>query len=179
MYHQEYYDRLIERVEFIYGKPYWILGNKNHKDKMAGRVSNTGYRQIGVTINKKTITLLSHRVNWYKKYKSLPEYLDHIDGDRDNSRLSNLRIATHSQNMRNRKGVGVSNFLGVSRRIYKNKIKWCANIKLNGKTKYIGSYDNEVDAAKAYNIEAFKVAGDYANLNIITELTSTETIYTR
>ena len=89
--------------------------------------------------------------------------LDHIDHNGLNCQKINLRLANHSQNQQNtkKKNSGTSQYKGVSW----NGKKWFAQIKINGITKYIGLYDNEIDAAKAYDLEAEKLFGEFAQLN--------------
>ncbi len=87
---------------------------------------------------------------------------DHRDGDRLNNQKSNLRIATQSQNNANRKGIGVSGYLGV----FKSGNKWMARIRQPKKDrKYLGTFDTKEQAALAYNMAAIEVHGEFANLN--------------
>lgn len=91
--------------------------------------------------------------------------VDHKDNDPLNNRRDNLRIATRSQNNCNvglRKNK-VSKYKGVS----KLRDKWQAAISKNKKTFYIGIYENEVDAAIAYNERAKELHGEFALLNKI------------
>jgi len=92
------------------------------------------------------------------------EELDHINGDRVDCRSENLRTTNRSLNLANSNGRGGSSrFKGV----YWNKRnqKWIANITVNYKCKYLGSFTNEEDAAKAYDEAAKEAFGDYARTN--------------
>jgi len=93
------------------------------------------------------------------------ELIDHIDGDGLNNQRSNLRVATHSQNMRNSK-IPINNTSGY-KGVYwsKEKNKWCAQIKIDYKNKHLGYFDNKIDAAKAYNEGALKYHGEFAHIN--------------
>ena len=92
---------------------------------------------------------------------------DHINGDKLDNRKNNLRIVTRSQNMMNKKRQknNTSGFKGVSRS--KEKKKWYARICYQGKEYFIGSFNNEKEAAKAYNIKAKEYFGTFALFNKI------------
>jgi hypothetical protein len=90
--------------------------------------------------------------------------VDHMNGNKLDNRNGNLRIATQSQNCGNgkiRKFKKTSRFKGV----YRNKYGWVAQITKDYKIKYIGRFETEVDAAKAYDICATKLFGGFAHLN--------------
>lgn len=97
-----------------------------------------------------------------------PEYpmIDHEDHNGLNNQRSNLRISNNSQNQANRKYTNprVSKFRGVSKGYKEN---WRVNIAYNSKQYYGGSYKTEVEAAKAYNVLAYKYHGEYATINEI------------
>lgn len=93
----------------------------------------------------------AHRIAWIYVYGHEPnEGLDHINGDPSDNRIANLRAASHSKNMQNRKKmVNGSGFSGV----YKNGAKWQARITIQRDGKrhsvYLGTYSNAEEAAKA------------------------------
>ena len=76
----------------------------------------------------------------------------HIDGDRFNNDLDNLKIDT-KRSTSAVKSNGTSKYVGVSWR--KKSNKWVAQIKMNRKKYHLGLFNNEIDAAEAYN-EALK-----------------------
>ena len=92
---------------------------------------------------------------------------DHKDGDGLNNCRSNLRICNHQQNHYNlRNQVNTSSiYKGVH--WDKDKHKWRASLKVEGKIKRLGRFKDEVQAALAYNWAALNYFGEYARLNII------------
>jgi len=93
-------------------------------------------------------------------------YVDHINHNGLDNRKANLRPATCRQNSYNRihfRKNPSSKYKGVS--FKKRTKKWTAQIRYNGKTKFIGSYENEIEAAKAYDKAAKKHHGEFAVLN--------------
>jgi len=122
-----------------------------------------GYITLSVKLNGKAKGFLAHRAAWLIETGELPEVVDHINGDRKDNRISNLRAATVQQNVANRshKPKSSSGYFGVT----KKRKKWEAKIKHKGKDKYLGVYDTPEDAAKAYDIAAISMNGEFATIN--------------
>lgn len=92
------------------------------------------------------------------------QQIDHINGDGLDCRRINMRLCTSAGNNRNRrKSVGTSQFKGVS--WDKSRNAWRATIKIHKKLKYLGRFDSEQAAAKAYDSSAEKLFGEFARLN--------------
>jgi hypothetical protein len=92
--------------------------------------------------------------------------VDHRNCDGLDNRRANLRLATHSQNQcnkRKRRSKTSSRFIGVC--FDKGTGRWCAHVKTEGKTKWLGRFDSETDAAIARDIAAKKYHGEFARLN--------------
>ena len=91
----------------------------------------------------------------------------HRNGDRLDNRKSNLFLAgANVKTQKSKKALGKSSiYKGVSY----NKLskKWRALIKYDGKAYYLGTFTNEIKAAKAYDKAAKKFYGSVAYLNII------------
>ncbi len=91
--------------------------------------------------------------------------VDHRNNNPLDNRRENLRLATHSQNMCNRRKRKntTSRFNGVS--FNKKYKKWCAQISYNRKQIWLGRFDSELDAAHAYDVAAKKYHKEFARLN--------------
>lgn len=103
-----------------------------------------------VVVNLLGHNYLAHRVIWQMFNGEIPEgmVIDHIDGNPGNNRLSNLRLATISQNLYNKKEHIHS---GLPRGVTFTKGKYQAQISINGKNKYLGRFTTADEAADAYN----------------------------
>ena len=111
-------------------------------------------------------SVFAHRVIWAIKTGAWPTgEIDHIDGQKDNNVFSNLRIATRTENLRNTRSrsTSTSQYLGVCWDT-RNR-KWLAQIVVCKKTKSLGRFRSEIDAAKAYDAAAVKYFGEFANPN--------------
>lgn len=96
------------------------------------------------------------------------EQVDHINGNRVDNRLANLRVCTAQQNSINRISHGSeSGWRGVFRS--GRTCKWQARICVRQKEIYLGTYINPIDAARAYNEAAIRYHGEFARLNTISE----------
>lgn len=111
-----------------------------------GHAALKGYRLVNL-LNQK---FLAHRVVWLYAYGEMPSLsIDHIDGDRGNNRLSNLRQVSHKTNMQNRRKPRKDNstgFIGVK----SHGERFRASICIEGKTTHIGVYDTPEQAHIAY-----------------------------
>ena len=102
------------------------------------------YIQIKTDFNKKNVRLLGHHFAWYSVYGNCDtEQIDHINGNRHDNRICNLRNVTGQQNQWNR--VTAKGYTW-----HKLANKWSAMIKLNNKSIYLGLYNTEQEARTAY-----------------------------
>lgn len=130
------------------GKIYWNKvkqGRGKNKVKIgdeAGSVNNKGY--INVIFFGKSIK--AHRLAWFLHYGFWPKnQIDHLNNDRTDNRILNLKEVTTQMNCQNKK-------------IHKNKLigttfsrgKWVSQIRINGKKTRLGSFDTELEAHQKY-----------------------------
>jgi hypothetical protein len=151
------------RYEPDTGKFFWLIDrpSRTKVGDRAGYLAETGY--IRITYNYTTYR--AHRVAWYLHTGKDPNPLniDHINGDRADNKITNLRLATTAQNAKNqRKRDGTSSrYKGVKWR--EKTGKWQAQITVDGRSVYLGSYDNQLDAHLAYCKAAAVLHGEFAN----------------
>lgn len=119
-----------------------------------------GYIQIGIAGEVHP----AHRLIFLLHHGYCPQYIDHIDGNRTNNNIENLRPATLNQNARNCKvpSHNTSGHKGVC--WDKNRCKWMAYITINNKFKSLGRFDNIEDAAEAYKTAAKQYFGEFARI---------------
>jgi hypothetical protein len=106
---------------------------------------------------------LSHRLAWFYVHRKWPpDQIDHINMDRIDNKISNLREATLAQNRMNEsiKRSNTSGFKGVSWN--KEKRKWEARIGHNRKSYFVGYFDTAVAAHEAWKKQALVRHGPFA-----------------
>ncbi|MBS6034018.1 MAG: HNH endonuclease [Pantoea sp.] len=139
------------------------------RGKPAGSVSKAhGYITLWVNGGN----YYAHVIAWLYMTGKMPEGdIDHADGDRANNKFSNLREASRSQNMANLK-LNSKNSSGYKGVHYVARVnKWVASIGDGGRNCHLGYFKTKEAAASAYNDEAIKRFGEFANLNNIPHVT--------
>lgn len=135
----------------ITAKLYWATDRgPAKKGAEAGSLHSEGYRVV--CVNRKRY--YAHRIIWLISTGAFPAEgldIDHINGDRLDNRLCNLRTVTRSennQNMKRGRTGKTSSQIGVC--WMKRDQKWSASIKANGRRLSLGYYVDEQDAIAAY-----------------------------
>lgn len=133
--------------------------NAKHVGKQALIVDNHGYKKGRIFGED----FMAHRIAWAIYYGEWPaEDLDHINGDRSDNRICNLRLATDSENLRNR-GAQKNNSSGYKGVHFCNRSKsWIAKLQVEKKNVYIGKFSTPEDAYAAYCMAAPKHHGEFA-----------------
>lgn len=106
-----------------------------------------GYRKVSIAWKPKNLQARAHRVIWFMFHGAIPEgmLVDHINGDRSDNRIENLRLVDHADNSQNCTGKGYY--------LSKKTGRWQAYIYINYKSKHLGTYSTE-DAARLAYLEA-------------------------
>lgn len=122
-----------------------------------------GYAIRSVYVNGKGGRISMHRFIMQADHESV---VDHQDGNGLNNTRSNLRICTRQQNAMNmrKQANTTSRYKGV----YLFQGRWVARILVSKKLTYLGTFDDEIEAANAYNTAATEHFGQYAHLNDLT-----------
>lgn len=163
LYHFQPINRNQDMIAFIPYKEHEILVSDEDWHKLSKQkwyiCSNNGY-----AFNNDLKTM--HRLILPCEDKS--KVINHKNGNRIDNRRENLEIvsATENAHMRTKKSCDAkSQYFGVL--YHKQLDKWQSSIKKNHKTYYLGVYQDEKEAAIAYNKKAIELYGETANLNII------------
>lgn len=112
---------------------------------VAGYLNKAGY--IKIMINGKFYQ--AHRLAWFYIHGEWPKnYIDHINGQKDDNRIENLRDVSRNQNQQNRNCHRNGHLIGTT--FNKHAKKWQSQIVINGKQKHIGLFETEQEAHEAY-----------------------------
>ena len=125
-----------------------VSGNVYGKQQQLINTNSRGYIVISFKYMKKHYTIKGHQFGYYYINNIIVDYIDHINGIKNDNRLCNLRSVTNQENTFNNKAKGYC--------WDKSRNKFSAQIKLNGKKIHLGRFDNEEDASNAYK-EAKKI----------------------
>jgi hypothetical protein len=126
-----------------------ILYNKNTGEiigvngKKVGVVDSYGYVIVGFRFNNKKYQIKSHRYAWYYMFNKLPDIIDHINNDKTDNRIMNLRNVSQKENTYNRK----------TNKGYKKSEcgnKYLASITVDGKGIHLGTFNTKEDARIEY-----------------------------
>ena len=116
---------------------------------VAGKIRPDGYIAVRVTVAGRTDVFLAHRVAWLLHYGEWPDgQIDHINGNRRDNRISNLRAVSQHANLMNVK-CPVTSQTGVPGVTWsKHAKRWIVRININKRTKNLGYYLDFNEAVK-------------------------------
>jgi hypothetical protein len=127
-----------------------VVGNNRntHAGDVAGTVHRTGY--VYLMIDRKTYA--AHRLAWFYMFGAWPANdIDHINGNKSDNRLANLRDLPTKLNCQNERSARKNNptgLMGVQFR--KGRQKWTATVRVEGKSYRLGSFSTAEEAHAAY-----------------------------
>lgn len=124
-----------------------------------GCLSGIGYRIISV----KNKLYLEHRLIWIMHGNDPVDFLDHIDGDKLNNRIENLRPAAKTENgwntkLKSNNTSGIKGVCWCKRRMY-----WYGRVRFKGKVHFAGYFKDKDECVKAVRELREKLHGDFAN----------------
>jgi hypothetical protein len=126
--------------------------NGRQPGKLAGNLDPQGYLRTRIS----GVVYSNHRLTYYLHTGEQPDYLDHVNGERDDNRIENLRPCTNAQNQWNR--------IVVDKGIYRAAGKWQVSISANGRLHYQGVFE-DIAEARACAAKAIKeLHGEFARI---------------
>ena len=137
-----------------------FIRNGINKDDLAGHLNKKGY--LAIRINYRSYQ--GYRLAWLIMTGEWPKCeIDHRDLNPANNRWNNLRESTHSQNKHNRgkNKNNTSGYKGVFLQKNSTDRKWFAQIVHKGKTIYLGSFNDPIDAHNKYSEAAKQLHGEF------------------
>lgn len=128
----------------------WAKSQSNRvKNGNSAGYNHHGYIQVRIGDTK----YYTHRLAWLWVYGYIPEKeIDHIDGNRSNNNIDNLREVTSQENSRNRSKSNINKSGHVGVIWNKNASKWQSYIKVCGEQIYLGVFQDKNDAIVARKI---------------------------
>ena len=137
-----------------------IKRGSSHVGDIAGSITWNGYTSI--YIDGKNYR--AHQLAWLYVHGVWPDTdIDHINRNKSDNRIVNLRLASRSQNNIN-SGLHSHNTSGF-RGVYASRNKWAAQIKLNGKKIYLGRFNTAEEAHQCYLAAARELYGEFVQQN--------------
>ena len=150
--------------------------DRRFRGKPAGFIHHTGYRVIKIDYKP----YFAQRLAWLHFHGECPGDLliDHINRDKDDNRICNLRKATFRQNTTNSKARAASGFKGVYLITRSDPPRWTATISnKDGKTLHLGVFRDRTEAAVCYERAARQIYGEFvpSSLQVTGHLTNQHT----
>jgi hypothetical protein len=157
---QEEAHRLFEYKDgALYWKEMVTSRTGNRVGKIAGSIHKSGYRIISVHGHQYKV----HRLMFLYHHGYIPEFIDHINGIKDDNRIENLREATRTQNHQNRFIYKNNTFgiKGVSKQ--KNALNWRCRISYGNKPHELGGFKSKELAIEFMELWREMAHGTFAN----------------
>lgn len=156
-------EEVMQYFTYLDGYLYWKVssGQRARPGDKIKCMSKNGY--IVVQVNNRRYYV--HRLIYLYHHGHFPAFIDHVNGDRSDNRIENLRKASKRENNLNRIGnkCSTSEYKGVN--YDKERGKFKVRIGNGGVAYNIGRFYDEINAAISYDIYAKLLFGEFANLN--------------
>lgn len=137
-----------------------FLWKKRSMGRTLGKVLGTKIWSGYVTMKVANTVYYAHRLAWLYVHGEWPScQIDHIDGNKSNNAIANLRLVTASQNSARRK---TTRSIAPSRGVMPHGTGYVARIHFGGKRHYLGYFATAEAAKAAYEAKAKELHGDYA-----------------
>lgn len=148
-----------EAVLYVDGCLFWRqTSGRGRTDRPIGSMARNGYLLVNWPCKSKRRKLLVHRLVWLYFNDTLPPLLDHINRNKEDNRIENLRPLSFSENARNCGDKHYKNQL--PRGVTMQRGKYKAQIKIKGKTRHIGIYSSVEQASQGYKAFVAKLKAD-------------------
>lgn len=150
------------RIRDAIGRPYDMLEMCNK--------TKEGYLRVDIVDSYgKRAEFQVHRIIWFMHYHTEPNKLvDHIDWNKTNNKIENLRLVDNATNLRNRR-ISINNKSGMAGiRFNENCNRWEANVGINNKHIILGTYRKKDEAIIA-RLAAIQIANSFLGENGFTE----------
>lgn len=144
----EFEKHIRDHLEYSDGELYWkdrVGKGKRFNGKQAGWYDDKGYKRICV----KGRDTPAHRIIFFIHNGYWPKYVDHINRNKGDNRIENLRECTNSQNLFNGSSTNNRSKYGRGVSWHKKKRKYIARVRFNYKTINVGHFDCPEEARKA------------------------------
>lgn len=141
------------------GVIFWLVSRKKSQaGEEAGHIHKSGYRHIEIFGRH----YAAHRLAWFLHYGVNPKHqIDHINKNKSDNRMCNLREATNGQNRSNTRSSSKHGLKGVCFKPWLKEKPWEARITKNKKVIYLGCYKTKEEAHSAYCDAARIYHGDF------------------
>lgn len=136
------------------------LSHKGRVGAQAGSRSERGYLRISIDGER----LLAHRLAWFYAHGKWPiEQLDHVNSNPADNRITNLREASHTQNIQHRKRLKSQSGLKGAH-LVRASGRWRAAIDCDGKKHTLGTFATAEEAHAVYCAAAKRLHGEFAKV---------------
>lgn len=154
-----------EHLEYRDGVVFWKKVPPYCKRVKIGDIAGSLHKISGYhIIMVKYKRIKRAHITWYLTKRAWPnKQTDHIDGNRINDNIENLRLVTPRENNQNMKGHRNGRLPGTFRNRPGRTAKWCAQIHINSRSVHLGSFSTEQEAHEAY-LKAVSELDSSANL---------------